>query len=270
MEEQKTTLPAPGIGRVFRKAFGDVYDYLGLVVAASFVWLVASLVPLTFGIELQKRVSSPAPLFAGVALSAVVAVCLGVGLFYLAHRVVHREDPGFGDLLMGFKALFLPSVSLALVDLIVTGLLAADIGFFFGLFKVSGALAHNPVFFSVGIFFVWVMAFWLMTAMYHGPLLVSSYYLPELEVKRPTTGSIIKRGVLLALGAPFFTLVFLFAIIAVTILAVGSRIGMAIFVAYPGIVAIVLTHATRALFIRYGVLEERPEVVEDEGWKVKP
>lgn len=258
----------PGIGRTFKKAFRDIYDYLGLVVAVSFVWLVSTLLPVTIGIELSKRTGSPVWLSIGAVVSFVIAVCMGTGLFYVAHKIVYKDDPVFSDLFIGFKQLFVPSLKLAIIDLLITAVLVVDLGIFFGAFPATRMLSKSPVFFGIGIFFVWITTFWLMMALYHGPLLISSYYLEELEVRRPGTFSVMKRGLLLAAGAPFFTMVFLFAIIAVTILSVLTRFGMAIFVVYPGIIAVILTHATRTLFIRYGVLEERSEVVEDKGWRV--
>src|SRR5690606_38490144 len=95
--------------------------------AASFIWLVASLIPMTLGVELQRRAASPFSAVIGFFASFVVAAALGIGLFYMAHNIVYRQDPSIADLFAGFKPLFVPAMSLIIVDAVITGILTADL-----------------------------------------------------------------------------------------------------------------------------------------------
>jgi len=74
----------------------------------------------------------------------------------------------------------------------------------------------------------------------------------------------VKKSLLLAAGNLLFTIGLFVVTLGFGILCALSVIGM--LALYVGAVSVLLTHALRELYVRYGVVEEPPEAVEDRGW----
>ncbi|MCE5200385.1 MAG: hypothetical protein ABFD54_10760 [Armatimonadota bacterium] len=235
------------LGRGFKCA----YDHLGYVVfvtLASFV-LTAMVLSLTMVVK-GKTVPFAATVFVAVLVSWMCAV----GAFYYANRAVYYEHPGILDTLTGIRVLALPALKLFLIDILVLAVLVCDAVFFLGL-----AISNKSLLFAMpGVLFGYGALIWMMMAMYHLPLLPA-----QLDMDSGTgPWVIIKKSFLLMAGSPGFTVGLFLVIIAFAVIcALPVLIGTAII--FMGAAAFVLTHALRELFIKYGVVEEEPEVIDD-------
>jgi hypothetical protein len=92
---------------------------------------------------------------------------------------------------------------------------------------------------------------------------------PAVAVQRPMGQRqgwlpAVKKSLLLAAGNLLFTIGLFVVTLGFGILCALSVIGM--LALYVGAVSVLLTHALRELYVRYGVVEEPPEAVEDRGW----
>ncbi|MBI2843497.1 MAG: hypothetical protein HYX78_08865 [Armatimonadetes bacterium] len=239
----------------------DAWDRLGLVVASSLIWALVVLVPVAVAAELAKKQPSAALWITIISLAA--AVLLGApllaGIFRMAYKIVYREDPGLEDLAAGFRELSRSAISLALLNVAVVGVLTVDALFLLG---VIGPFKGGPVLALAGILCIYLLLGWTAAAIYQ---------LPALAAQRPMgqrEGAIaaIKKSFLLAAHNPAFTIGLFVVILGLGILCAVSVLGM--LVLYVGLVSVILTRALRELYIRYGIVEEPPEVVEDAGWKV--
>lgn len=259
MTEENTTLPPARLGRALAKGFRAAYDALGYVVAASFATFIVCGSLLAAASLLAKHTKSPAALL--MLLPAMLVAWLAqVGMLCFARNVVYDGHATISDTWEGIGKLFWPAVTLFVVDLAITAVLFGDAAFFLAAFKArgSGMLA------ALGVLFVYLSLVWVMMAIYHLPVLVA-----QLEMESgPRVKVVLRKSMLLAMGNPGFTLGFFVVIIAFTaICALPALLGMAIL--FPGTAAFLLTTALRELFIKYGVVEPPPEVVEDKPWKLR-
>jgi len=171
-------------------------------------------------------------------------------------RVGHAT---ISDTWEGIGRLIGPALAVFAADLIITAVLLGDAAFFLIAFRARGGAVLS----GLGILFSYLSLMWLMMVMYHAPLLVA-----QLEMESgPGVKVVLRKSLLLAMGNPGFTLGFFVVIIAfAAICALPAMLGIAIL--FPGAAAFLLTSALRELFIKYGVVEEEPEVVEDQPWRL--
>jgi len=240
--------------RALRKGFRAAYDNLGYVV---FVTFVAFAVTAALGGGAVKVVSVTKPGMGGIVLflpGAFAAWLSAVGAFYYANKSVYHEHPSLADTWTGIRTLFVPALGLFALDLAVTTLLVGDTMFFL-------AAKASPIFPVLGVGCGYLALVWSMMAMYHLPLLVA-----QLKMESgPRPFVVVRKSFLLMMGNPGFTVGLFVAIIALAVIcAVPALIGTAVF--YLGAAAYIVTHALRELFVRYGVVEEEPDVIEDKGW----
>ena len=245
-DNQQLPLEPAKLGQALKRGVGDIYDRLGLVIFAGFLWFVAVLVPISIGAELSRH-ASHVFLFVGVLAAFLLSVPLMAGVFEMARRVVMREEPSIADLKAGFTQFLGPAMKLALTDLVVTVVILVDVAFFFGRMGPKGGL-HSPLLVVIGVFLVYILLAWLTMMLYHFPILIW---------QKSSTTAVLKRGFLLTVDNPTFTIGLLFAIILLTILCVVTVIGMAVL--FMGAAAILTTNALRELFIKYKMIEEPPE-----------
>ena len=237
-----------------RTGFRAVYDNLGYVVLVTFVVFLVTVALLAAAVWI---VNAMKPGMGGVVLflPGVFAAYLGaVGAFCHANRSVYHEGPSLADTWTGIKTLFRPALGLFVLDLAITALLAGDTIFFL-------TVKSNPAFPLLGIACGYLTLAWLMMTMYHLPLLAA-----QLSMESgPRPFVVVRKSFLLMMDNPGFTVGLFLAIIALAVIcAVPALVGTAVF--YLGAAAFILTHALRELFVRYGIIEEEPEIVEDKGW----
>lgn len=261
-KEEQVDLSPTRFGKAVKKGFSDSYDRLGPMIAASLIWTVAVAVPLSIGWEIQRRTAASGLWFilAGLVAAILVGTPVLAGIFRMAYKIAYHGDPGLGDIWSGARELLRPSLGLALINIGVITMLVVDAIFFMGLFgPFKGSLISS----LVGILFLYLLAAWMMTALYHLPVLVAQRPMGQRE------GAVaaIRKSLLLAAHNPGFTFGFFVVILGFGILCAASVFGMLIL--FAGTVSVLLTHALRELYIRYKVVEDKPEIVEDKGWELK-
>ncbi len=253
-EDQTQPRGRASLGRALRKGFRAAYDNLGYVVFTSFVAFVATGSLFAGAV---KVAGATKPGMGGIVLflpAALVGWLAAIGAFYYANKSVYHQHPSLGETWAGVGKLFWSAIGLFALDLVVTALLLGDTVFFL---SVRG----NTMLPMLGVACGYVALVWLMMAMYHLPLLVAQ--LGMESGPRPLV--VVRKSFLLAVDNPGFTVGLFAAIIALAIVcAVPAFIGTAVFCL--GAAAFVLTHALRELFVKYGIVQEEPDVVEDKGW----
>jgi hypothetical protein len=254
--EEQTGLPRARLGLALKKGFRDTYDYLGLVIGST---LISGFLVLASMFLRQLLAGHVAGLWADIGWFAAI-VLVGApflaGVFRMGYKIVYRDDPGLGDLVSGFRELLLGSWALAGINVFVVGMLLVDAAFFFG---ILGPLKGNVIGHALGALILYVLLMWCMMAMYQLPALAAQGPLGQ----RRGAVAAVKKSFLFVAHNPGFTIGLFVAILGFGILCILSVIGMLIL--SVGAASILLTHATRELFIRYGVVEE-PEVPKDDSW----
>lgn len=289
MEQEQITLRPARIGAALGRGFRGAYEHLGFVVVASFVSFLVVSAGLSLGMTLARTAGvGGVGQFVFVLPALVLGWLCAVGVFYYAYRSVFHGRVQISDAWCGIRKLLGPALALFAIDLLITAVILGDFAFFrstlagvanqlAGLEKLKAAsglsAAQEAQLHSLGrthilllavtIVFGYLSAAWGAIAMYHLPLLAAQ---SEME-SGPRPGVVLRKSVLLAGGSPGFTVVVFLVIIAFAALcALPKLIGVAIL--FLGAAAFLITHALRELFIRYGVIEEEPEVIEDKPWRL--
>ncbi|MDH7482565.1 MAG: hypothetical protein QHH26_11425 [Armatimonadota bacterium] len=237
----------PSIGKTLKKSFADSYDYLGLVLFCSFLW---------FGIVIAILSTAKLPLTTLVHVLLFIVLCIlllspiTAGVLTVARKIAARDDPSILDLFLGFKHFLIPAWKLGTSEIVITVLLVGNIWFY---------LTLTMPLKLVSVFFFYLLLAWIMSMIYHYPLLIE---------QNPGTLKILKRGFLLMLDNLGFTTVIFLAIIMLTCLCIVTLVGLPLL--YAGMVGIFATRAARALFIKYGILppEPEPQPVTDDVWRL--
>lgn len=246
-EEQIELAPAR-LGRALGGGISDLWDRLGLVVASNLIWIVAVLLPWLLADRLLR---APA---AGLAVSVLLGAPIIVGTFKMAYNIVYHDDPSLKDLAWGFTGSPRAWLELVLVDILVIGALLTDAAFFSGVF---GPLGGNRPAAMLAVAAIYALVLWLVMSLYQFPALAAQKPMSQREGAIPA----IKKSLLLAAHNPGFTIGLFVVILGFGVLCALSVIGM--LVLYVGAVPIILTHALRELFARYGVVMEACENMED-------
>ncbi|HUV03733.1 MAG TPA: hypothetical protein VMX94_01345 [Armatimonadota bacterium] len=235
----------PGFRKILKKWLLDSYDYLGLVLASSFLWfsvVVGGLAAIKVGVG-----GSLVLLLVSAALFYIFLIApMTTGVHVMAKKIVTRDDPSLLDALSGFKDYLKASWALGLAQMFVTLLIVANAWFYL----TRGAFVLK----LLGILFVYLLLLWALSAVYHFPLLIE---------QRPGALKILRRGILLMLDNVAFTGGVFFVIILLTCFCAITLLGLPLL--YVGMVSIVQTRALRALFVKYGILEPEREYVPEAG-----
>jgi uncharacterized membrane protein YesL len=164
------------------------------------------------------------------------------GIFLMAKKIVTHDEPSLLDLINGFKEFLASSWALGFAQLLMTLVIVVNAWYYL--------TRGSPAVKLVGIVFVYAFVLWVMSALYHYPILVE---------QRSGVLKILKRGVLLAMDNFAFTAGVLFVIILLACLCSVTVIGLALL--YMGMASILQTRALRALFVKYELLppEREPE-----------
>ncbi|MDO8684602.1 MAG: hypothetical protein Q7N50_14140 [Armatimonadota bacterium] len=242
-------VPKPWV--TLKRAVGDLYDNLGLVLIASFAWFAVAAIPTGLGLSLLSNLPIPYLGFIIFVWHTLVVAPVLAGIFHLAGNIAKRESPAILDIIEGARRFLIPSWQLAALQLIVTAILVTDVVFFLSLFVSTRQTLYAPLM-AVALY---ALLFWGMMVLYQWPLLVE---------QRPPTFKLIYRSFLLVADNLSFTTIVYFAIILLTILCISP--GMAIL--YMGAAAVISTNALRDLLKKYGLVEVEPEVIEDKGWRL--
>lgn len=258
MNDEQTAPRPISLFKALRKGFRDAYEHMGYVVFTTLLSFIITSAVFSLAVITQRYVSNLAgALF--VILAMLAAWLCAVGVFYYVNKSVFNEHPTPADTWIGTKKLFAPALALFAVDFIITFILLGDVVFFLRFLGPGG----NTFFVIIGVLCGYLMLMWLMMAMYHLPLLIA-----QLSMESgPKPLVILRKSYLIMADNPTFTVGLFLVIIAIAVLCViPMLIGVAIL--FLGVAAFLLTHALRELFIKYGMVEEEPEIVEEEPWSL--
>lgn len=284
MNERISTARRARLGRALGQGLRGAYDHLGYVVLASFVSFLIVTAVLTSGMAAARVFDIKGIAAAALALPALLAGWLcAVGVFYYANRSVFHYQASLSDTWHGVRRLLAPALGLFIIDAVITTVLMGDLLLFrqmlagiadqiAALQKVGGLTSAQELqiqslgrthllLMAVTIVFGYITAAWGMIMMYHLPLLTA-----QLDMESgPRPKVILRKSVLLAVDNPVFTVALFLVIIAFAVLcALPAFIGMVVL--FLGAIAFLLTHALRELFIKYEIVEEEPETVDDKPW----
>jgi hypothetical protein len=256
MGEKMKRRPASLI-RALRMGFRDAYDHIGYVVLVSLASFavsagVSSLAMVPFASLLWRL-----PLFVAGLPAILAAYLCAVGAYYYVHKAVSHEHPALSDTWLGIRRSLGPAIKLFVVDLGITAMLVGDSVFF------ALMIRRGPIMVVPAVLCFYLTIAWLMMAMYHLPLFMAQ--------ERMESGQgplvILKKSLLLVVDNPGFTVGIFIVIIAITLVcAIPLFIGIAVL--HLGVTAFVLAHALRELFIRYDIVEDEPEIVNDRPWSL--
>ncbi len=251
--------------RTLRLALRAVWDFLGLVCAASFTVFAALTIPLYA--TLKAGTSSYPVLGITSAALAGAALILGplyAGICLLAHRALTHDEPTYGLIWSGPARFYLRAATCGLIQLLIFAIMAANVLFYLRL----GGFAW----FILAALFTYLGIFWAMNCVYHMPLLVAG---EEGVILREDGGkarqaSVFRNAFLMASTSPAYTLGLLAFLLLISAVLTVSGVGAAMLGA--GIAAFVTTQATRDQLLRFGVVHAPPdpdESVEDERWRMR-
>ncbi|MDH7602819.1 MAG: hypothetical protein QHI38_11795 [Armatimonadota bacterium] len=243
------------MSRALRRGFAAAYDHLGYVVLVSFLGFAATVAVLAGGMRLAMVSKNELLRFVLCIPAALTAWLAAVGAFYYAKKSVYHEYPSPGETLAGIRILLLPALALFAVNLVAAVVLIGDAVAYLLVWRVSA------VYKILSIVCAYLAVFWILAAVYQLPLLAAQLDMPS----GPKPLVVLKKSFLLFGDNPGFTVALFVVIIALAVVcALPGFVGMALF--FLGTSAFVVTHAVRELFIKYGIVEDEPEVVEDKGW----
>jgi hypothetical protein len=261
MSEAEGIRRQASLGKALGRGLRAAYDALGFVVAASFgTFVVGAVVLVMMGLlAAHVRGVRAAGMLLGLAALPAVWLC-AVGIFYYAKMALAHEHPALVDTWHGIRRLFWPAIALFVVDSAASAVLVGDVVFFGLAFRARGGVALA----AFGVVCAYIGLMWLIMSLYHLPLLVA-----QLEMESGLrVGVILRKSFLLAADNPGFTVGLFVVIIAFAVIcALPAMLGMAL--VFPGLAAFLLTSSLRELFVKYGVIEEEPETVEDKPWKLE-
>lgn len=243
------------LGRALAKGLRETYDRLGFVIAASLTAFAGTAALAALAVRIIDAVRPGIYLGAALLMPAVFFYWLcAAGTFCIAHNAVYHQRHSTSDTLSGIRKALVPAAKLFAVDTAVMAVLLGDAAFFL-------SLGPGGLGLIMAVVCIYAAGLWASAAMYHLPLLPAQITMES----GPKPVVIIRKSFLLAFGNPGFTLGLFVAIIALAVLcAIPAGLGIAAL--FPGAAAFLLTHGLRELFVRYGIVEEEPEVVEDTGW----
>ncbi len=259
MSDEQSTRGRASLGRALKHGFRAAYDSMGYVVGASFATFAITGVVLALMGLLSAHVKQlhAFGMLLGLAATPVSWLC-AVGLSYYAWKTISHQRPTPSDTFKGIRGLFWPAIALFAVDLVISTVLFGDAVFFALAFRAKGgAIAAG-----LAMVCAYLALMWSLMCVWHLPLLVA-----QLEMESgPRVWVILRKSFLLTADNPGFTVGLFVVIIAFAVLCVISAFGMAL--VFAGTLAFLLTCSLRELFIKYGIVEEEPEVVEDRPWRL--
>jgi uncharacterized membrane protein YesL len=235
----------PGFLKTLKKWIGNSYEFLGLVLVCSFVWFGMFLVGMAAITKVCLHMH-PAVMFAVISgFYVLVLAPLAAGVYATAKKMITHDDPSPLDIFRGFKEFLVPGWLLGLSQVFITVLLAANAWFY--------VTRPNIVFKALGVLGIYAIILWVLSAIYHFPVLIE---------QRPSTLKILKRGFLLTLDNAAFTLGMFFAIILLTCFCAVTFLPLPLL--WLGMVSILQTRALRALFVKYEMLPPEREYSPDD------
>lgn len=247
--------PTARLSIALRLGARDAYDYLGVVLLGSLAWTFLAGATIVGGHELAAALVRTLRIGAGTALPGLLAAFLALaigalacgpltaGLFRFARNAAARQEPEVFDLAWGYRALSGRSAALAIVQLLVSALLAGNCVFYLAQGRFLPMV--------LGVLFGYVLAFWCLAMLYQWPLAVG-----QREEGPPPLSRVLTQSALLVLDNPGYSAALGLCVGALALavwlpVVPGAMLG-------AGAGAMFLTQATRELLRKYGLLPPDP------------
>jgi len=230
-----------------RRGAADFYDRLGLMVLGSAVMMLLPFCAVLAGGALRPAIG-PMPAALVTVLLSWYGLAAGWGLnVLLAHRIAYFLDPG-PEAFRDFGGRFLwPALKLGTVQLLLNAVMAADAVFFLSRPSLLPKMA--------GMVVAYLLLLWLLMQLWQWPYLIA---------EEGAVWKAVRKSALLLLDNPFFTMgAFLVTMTAGALLLLSGIGAVAVL---GGLGACFVVRAHRELLMKYGIVEDEPEVVEDTGW----
>jgi uncharacterized membrane protein YesL len=240
----------PSFFTTVKKSLLDSYDRLGMVVATSLLWF-GTVLGIAWLVVYITRSNLILRFIALVGAYVVVVAPLTTGVFYISRKIVSHDDPSFFDLFGSISTFVLQACKLGLLQVLISITILFNMWFY---------LTRRTVILNIlGVLFIYAMLLWVLTCVYHYPLMVE---------QRPGGLKTIKRSFLLTIDNIAFTAGTFFVIILLTCLYIVIPFGFPLL--FAGTVSILQTRVLRALFVKYGILEPEKEFTAEEESVLPP
>lgn len=235
----------------FRRGAADYYDRLGLTVLASLILTLPAAAAFSAG-PLLRGTMGPAWASGIVLLVLAYGTSIAWGMnVALAHAIAFYEDPSPETLRSFFRKLGWPAARLATLQILVSAVMFADAWFFLSRPSLAPKLA--------GMVLAYLLLLWVLMMLWQWPFLVHDGGLVAKSVK---------KAALVLLDNPFYTLGAFFVTMTAGALLAVSMIGVP--AALGGLLSCFVVRAHRELLIKYEIVEDDPDVVDDAGWPRSP
>jgi uncharacterized membrane protein YesL len=229
------------MGRVLRDSFWISYDHLGKLVAANVLWFCLSFVPMIVAASIAQHVDPGAQartfiLTIGVVCSLLTLPSASGGMAHFTSLLVLKHDAEIKDIFRGMRRYFVQSTLCSLLAVIVWGVLAVNIVFYW---TVVGPRSFWLAAVLGGIT-IWIFAFYNVMLVYVPPLLVQ---------RRPGVFGTFKLAALVTLDNVRMSFGLYLSVVAIVLLCCFTLVGVIFFPA--GVTGVVLNTGYRQLVLRY-------------------
>ena len=257
--------PSARLTRALKQGLLDAWDKLGLVVGMSLTGTLVVLLALSFE-RLVPR-SLPFIVHLGVVMGTITLLLPLplAGSFHIAHLIATRDEISYLTFWQTGLHLYRKALALLATDFLVLGGLGINLWFYTRFGNLLGLCAL--------LLCIYLLLFWCLMAQYHFPLLIAQeagvFDTPDIRARRGTF-AIVRRSFFLTLGRPFYAVGLLVIVLPLLVVCVLSGVLLAL-IGF-GLLALLLTHSTRALLLQFGVIPPPPppeEVIPDLKFRIK-
>lgn len=219
--------------RLLWSTLGDYYYEILSFTSINLLWIVCLFVPSLLGGLLIRSFPSPLMIIPALLVSLACAPPACAGLFSAGRAYADGYNIGPRDFVAGFRRYFWRAWQLAAVDLVIGGLLVANIWFY--------ATRATPALKLVALVFLYGMLFWLLVQPYLFGLLVFQ--------RDKRLGTTARNAALLAGANLGYSLGLLIVAVIFLVLSIGLGLPMLILSGTVG--AIWFTRALDVLLAKY-------------------
>lgn len=238
--------------RALKMAFWVLYDHLGKLMVANFVWAVSIALPgsvaasaLLYGEpEIQFWIGAPA----AIMTAGIVLPVMSAGLAQMMKVLIDRKDGSLTDFLDGIRLYWWKASCVGLAYAGAAICLGTSMWFYATKLQASAPFAG----YCVSAIAFWCLAFVIMSA---------QFALPALVQKRERVGATLKLAALLVFDNPGLTIGMAFQIAVLTALA--APLWPLFFVIYGAAVVALVSSAYELMARKYAVAAANSEGAVD-------
>jgi hypothetical protein len=220
----------------------DLWDELVFLIMLNVVWGLSILLALAPWLLLGSA-------NLGLALGLSLLLCIPIpivsgALCFVTNQIAHERAVGWNTFFAGLRLYWRKSLAVALINLVVLILIAANLQFY--------------AVYLEGSWTDFAVAAWILLAIYWA--IAQIYWFPMiLELKNEKVFLALRNALSLVLVSPGFSLVLAVILLILTILCIGLTIPPMLFMAV--LLLLIINHATIS---RITVISERHEARSEE------